>query len=221
MDLTVSCGCNCPNGLMLKVTGASLPAFQAAIAKGQFTGHTCLDCGCEHTLADGGNQVNVVPVPKPKVSSISPTTAPAAGGTPIVVSGHALNAGNLVVRFDGVPGQNPRSRTGGGATVDSPSLAVIVNTQGAIVGALGPGDTVTGSMSGKTATIVLMDPGTAIRLTAVSGALTPGEWLQKDANNKVQVAASAIYRPVDVTVENERGSRNSHARLIGAFTATP
>jgi hypothetical protein len=201
---------------------ADLAAWQAVIAKGQITDITCATCKCEHGLVDGGDHVGQARTPKPRLDSIDVGTGSAAGGTTVTLTGHALNVGTLVVKFSGIAASIVGSPSSSHAVVTSPAGNFKLLTQGAVTGALSPGDTITGMSSGKTATIVSVGSGFLI-VSSPSGAFTSSEVVQKDGSNHVQLSDAAdplINNPVDVTVENENGQKKTGGALAGAFAYT-
>ena len=206
MDFTVNCVCGCPGGALMAVTGGDLAAWRRVAANGQVTAITCSDCGCKHDLEDTGSNVGVVDKSQPSIGSINVATGPVAGGTSVVVTGHRLDFGTFTIKFDGVAGVNPRSFTLTSVTVDTPALPYVCVKLQNSVGSLALNDVLTGSISGQTGTYLGFD-GRGARLGSLSGAPTPGEWLLKDASNKLQVAGANIYAACDVTVENENGKR--------------
>ena len=164
MDFTIGCACGCPGGAtLLGVTGGQLEAWRVVAQRGQISRLTCPDCGCCYNLADGTTQIDTVDVSKPKITSLNVVSGTKAGGTAVIVAGHALDMAGLVIKFAGKPGVNLRSVTDDHATIDTPVGRVKLNTQGRVQRKLlttavagGPfqvGETVTGGTSGKTAIV--------------------------------------------------------------------
>jgi hypothetical protein len=209
----------------VSVLNGELAAWRKALQAGASIVPKCAVCGCEYALSDGVTAIIPADVSKPALTSIGPATGSKAGGTSVALVGHAFDIGTLVVKFDGVSGTGLVVTDMDHATiVTSAAPRVFVRCQGAITGTLAVGDTLTGSVSGKTCEVAgsgVVAGVFVLTLVALTGPLTPGEFLEKDAGNKVQVAASGIYAPCDVAVENVNGMRVTGAKLVGAFTFTP
>jgi hypothetical protein len=199
------------------VTKGDLSAWRGVAQRGQVSRVTCVNCGCEYALGDGGTQINTVDKSQPSLASIGTATGPKAGGTAVALVGHAFDVGVLVVKFEGAAGTGLVVTDEDHAAITTPAAPRMRVRTGATTGVLTVGDTLTGSVSGETCTLAGYFAG-GVLVENLSGALTVSEFLEKDAGNKIQVAAADIYAPCDVTVENENGSRPTGSRLVGAFT---
>jgi hypothetical protein len=183
----------------------------------------CSDCGCQYDLHDGTTLIDTTDVSKPRIDSVDPAGGAVAGGTPVTVTGHALDHGAaLAIKFGGVAGTNVRNRTSASALVDAPAGTVKLLTQGAVTGALATGDVITGASSGHTATIVEAAPGAGwLRVSAPTGHFQAGEFVQKDVLNKVQLAATNQFNgSCDMEVSNEFGQRATGGKLVNGYAYT-
>lgn len=120
MDFQITCPC-CGDEVLVDVRNASLAAWQEVVANGQMVDCTCEGCGCAYNPADAGGSISQVDVSRPAIDSINVETGSVAGGTAVIITGHALDIGTLVVKFDGVQATNLRNNTGGSVTVDTPA----------------------------------------------------------------------------------------------------
>lgn len=220
MDFIVTCECDCIGGPLMTVSGASLEAWQTVIANGGIRQITCAECGCQYDPKNNTTSIGQVDVSRPRIDSIGVITGPRAGGTSVTITGHSLSIGNLVVKFDGMAGTGVVVGDDDHATVTTPAAAIVrVKTRGGIIGTLAMNDVLTGDSSGVSGTFKGW-AGAYLLLSDLTGSVTAGEWFKKDDINRVQIAASDVYGPCDVTVENENGQRTDGGSLIGAFTYT-
>lgn len=108
--------CACCSITLVSATNSNIGSWRGVARSG---GLSCGACGCQ--LRIPGAPEDAVCVGPPKVTSIDVATGPAAGGTAVTLSGHALDIGSLQVFFGETPGVNLRSVTDGSAVVDSPA----------------------------------------------------------------------------------------------------
>lgn len=220
MNFDIVCPC-CSNKVLMSVKNASIALWKAAILNNQFSSIACPDCGCEHRPADNGQSIGQQCIARPKITGLSVVSGTPAGGTSVIVTGHALSKGDLIVKFNGVPSTNMRNKSDSSVTVDTPPGKVgLLAEKDSYTGTLSEGDVVVGDISGHTATVVISSP-YMLLVTNPSGAFAGGEWLKKDNDNKIKLAPTNYWRgSVDVTVENELGHRAVGHKLASGFTYT-
>lgn len=129
VNLTVNCFCGCAGAApaggrgLVTIEGGNLQAWRAAIIAQEWTDITCPVCGCTQDLIDGVTQVRVGDRARPRLDTISAAVGPATGGTQVIVRGHRLLPPDVVVKFAGLVGLNPRYRQDGQVIVDTPPHA--------------------------------------------------------------------------------------------------
>jgi IPT/TIG domain-containing protein len=223
VDFTINCLCGCPGAApaggqgLIVVTGGDYSAWQAAAPR--ITNVSCPSCGCTQNPVDSGSgSIIGSDTGRPRIDSISVVTGPVAGGTSVTLTGHRLNTAGLTVSFGGVPGTGLTAQSSRNCTITTPPGNPTLVTQGAVTGNLSPGNVITGASSGNTATIVSIAAGLLV-VSSPTGHFQAGEWVQKDVNNKIQLANSNQFNGVvTVTVTNANGQRTTGGSLLNGFT---
>lgn len=94
--------------------GQAQAAFDAAWKKviPDYSSIECLVCGSQYQLKDDpGGSVQRSNKSKPKITSLNSLIGPREGGNVLVITGEALELGDLVVKFDGNPAPTVDQRT--------------------------------------------------------------------------------------------------------------
>ena len=125
-------------------------------------------------------------VPAPTAATISPTEGPAAGGTPVTITGTNFIVGETTVEFDGIPATN--------VVVSGPtSLTAVTPADPA-----GPADvtvTTAGGESDPPLTFTFIAPPTASGVAPPSGPLAGGNTVTVSGTNLVPGVTSVTVQP--------------------------
>lgn len=228
MDMTIACTCGCPGGAaMMTVTGGQLAAWRTVAQLGQIQQITCPDCLCEYTLGDGTTQIDTVDQSRPVATSINVGTGSVAGGTAVILTGHALDLAGLVIKFGGKPGTNLRSVTDVNATIDTPVGQGKLVTQGlvrrkllisAVVGTFQVGETITGGTSGKTAIVREIDAA-FLYVDTWNGEFTAAETITGGTSGAT--ATAGTFKGVFQAAETLTGLTSTHVGTLTSISVTP
>jgi len=119
------------DAVLFTITGASAAAWKKDAADGGFT----IECACGGTFVtadDGvpvssGGGVQIDNISAPQITSLNAVSGAREGGNALVISGHALDVGALVVKFGGRPAPVVDERTVTTARVVLPPATYTLN----------------------------------------------------------------------------------------------
>jgi len=117
-DLDITCP-DCGPAPLVMIRGGDLAAWQQLVARRGLRSIECPSCGSTYEPTNSGDTISQVETSIPRITSVSPATGPAAGGTPITLTGSHLDVGTLVVTI-GNTVHTPRDITETTAVVDTP-----------------------------------------------------------------------------------------------------
>lgn len=227
MDVPFSCSCSCP------AQGGPHPSFvqlDLAGAKALLNDPehvlvvSCGSCGCQATPVDNGDSIGLVDISKPRVDSLSPNNDVLAGGAAVTISGHRLDLGTLVVKFDGTAGTNLRSRTETSAIVDAPAgtikLVEINERQRKLEfsgasGGFQVGEIITGQLRGGQLRVTAYDPA-YLMVESVRGQIDLGE--QFTGANSGSLATAGTYHPDFQVGETVQGETSNATAVLQVAT---
>lgn len=230
MDVMFSCYCSCT------ASASKHPAFESldlAAARALLNDPNviltteCGACGCRAAPVDNVTDIGLVDVSQPAVHSISPSSDVLGGGAAITLTGHRLDLGSLVVKFDGVPGVNLRSRTETSAVVDAPAgyikLVEIGDRQRKLEfsgasGAFQVGETLTGQLRGGTLRVAAYDVD-HVMVEEIRGQIDLGEQFTGDLSG--ELATAGTYHPDFQVGETVQGETSNATAVVRASSSYP
>lgn len=228
-DLKLDCAYCPPNTTLLESTPSRYQdpvlwrrAWKRVVSQGNFGTVGCNGCGSAYTLVDDGidpdNGGLVVSenTSTPRILGLNSTAGSSTGGEAVFVMGTALDIGTLVVKFDGKPVQQISKRTSTSARVVTPPGAYRLHVSAFTEGQFVVGEPVSGNNSLAKGVVRSIAP---FIVDAPTRQFTTLETVVGEVSGAQLVLNTIPYSgAVDVTVENEHGTRLKGGNLVGGFT---
>ena len=230
MEVLFNCPCSCPEGPVqhpmmsqLDLSGAqSLLNDPQTIAR-----MTCGSCGCAMEPVDNTTDIGFSDVSAPRVDGVNPTSDQIVGGAAVTLSGHRLDLGSLVIKFNGTPGTSLRNRTDASATVDAPAGHIRLDEIGerqrkldysTASGTLQVGDELLGLSRGGKLLVKVVDP-SYVLVETVRGQIDAGE--QFTATPSGVTATAGTYHPEFQVGETVRGETSNATAVLRILQGEP